>query len=111
MEDLTLVLVNSMGYISEIQRIEAISGEEQKIKSVTFVNLDVGNYQLYAYANVERSLLSEVKSLLAGLQVGEGFDASYYDALFTTLSARTTPVIDDSHPLLLTATKALSVGG
>lgn len=110
MEDLTLVLVNSMGYISEIQRIEAISGEEQKIKSVTFVNLDVGNYQLYAYANVERSLLSEVKSLLAGLQVGEGFDASYYDALFTTLSARTTPVIDDSHPLLLTATKALSVG-
>ena len=59
MEDLTLVLVNSMGNISEIQRISALTGEEQKIKSVTFVNLDVGNYMLYAYANTERALLAE----------------------------------------------------
>ncbi len=110
MEDLTLVLVNSMGRISEIQSLTSLSGEEQKIKSVTFVNLDVGNYQLYAYANVERSLFSEAKSLLSGLQVGDTFDESYYDALFTALTARTAPVIDDSHPLLLTATKALSVG-
>lgn len=110
MEDLTLVLVNSMGRISEIQSLTSLSGEEQKIKSVTFVNLDVGNYQLYAYANVERSLFSEAKSLLSGLQVGDTFDESHYDALFTALTARTAPVIDDSHPLLLTATKALSVG-
>lgn len=107
MEDLTLVLVNSMGRISEIQRIAALTGEEQKIKSVTFVNLDVGNYMLYAYANTERALLAEGKTMLDQLAVGGTFDSN---TLFTTLTSRTTPVIDDSHPLLLTAAKAVSVG-
>ncbi len=107
MEDLTLVLVNSMGRISEIQRIAALTGEEQKIKSVTFVNLDVGNYMLYAYANTERALLAEGKTMLDQLSVGGTFDSN---TLFTTLTSRTTPVIDDSHPLLLTAAKAVSVG-
>lgn len=110
MEDVTLVLVNSMGYISEIQRITALTGEEQTVKSVTFVNLDVGNYMLYAYANTERSLLTEVKSLLDNLTVGSVFDSARYDALFTTLTNRDTPVIDTTHPLLLTAAKAVSVG-
>lgn len=110
MEDVTLVLVNSMGYISEIQRITALTGEEQKVRSVTFVNLDVGNYMLYAYANTERSLLTEVKSMLDNLTVGSAFDSARYDALFTTLTNRDTPVIDTTHPLLLTAAKAVSVG-
>lgn len=110
MEDVTLVLVNSMGYISEIQRITALTGEEQKVKSVTFVNLDVGNYMLYAYANTERSLLTEVKSMLDNLTVGSAFDSARYDALFTTLTNRDTPVIDTTHPLLLTTAKAVSVG-
>ena len=110
MEDLTLVLVNSMGYISEIQQILSLTGEEQRIKSVTFVNLDVGNYMLYAYANTERSLLSEVRDMLATLEVGDSFDSSRYDALFTTLTNRETPTLDSTNPLLLTASKALSVG-
>ncbi len=110
MEDVTLVLVNSMGNISEIQKVTSLTGEEQRIKSVTFVNLDVGNYTLYAYANVERSLLGEVRNMLSALNVGDRFDSSRYDALFTSLTNRTTPIIDDSHPLLLTASKAISVG-
>lgn len=110
MEDLTLVLVNSMGYISEIQQILSLTGEEQRIKRVTFVNLDVGNYMLYAYANTERSLLSEVRDMLATLEVGDSFDSSRYDALFTTLTNRETPTLDSTNPLLLTASKALSVG-
>ena len=110
MEDVTLVLVNSMGYISEIQRITNLIGEEQKVKKVTFVNLDVGNYMLYAYANTERSLLTEVKTMLNQLTVGSAFDSARYDALFTTLRDRNTPVIDNSHPLLLTAAKSVSIG-
>lgn len=110
MEDVTLILVNSMGNISEIQQISSLSGEEQRAKSVTFVNLDVGNYTLYAYANVERSLLDEVKSMLSTLRVGDAFDSNLYDALFTSLANRETPIIDDTHPLLLTASKAISVG-
>ena len=76
----------------------------------TFVNLDVGNYMLYAYANTERSLLSEVRDMLATLEVGDSFDSSRYDALFTTLTNRETPTLDSTNPLLLTASKALSVG-
>ena len=110
MEDVTLVLVNSMGYISEIQRITNLTGGEQTVKKVTFVNLDVGNYMLYAYANTERSLLSEVRTMLNQLSVGSAFDSARYDALFTTLRDRNTPVIDSSHPLLLTAAKAVSIG-
>lgn len=110
MEDVTLVLVNSMGYISEIQRITNLTGQEQTVKKVTFVNLDVGNYMLYAYANTERSLLSEVRTMLNQLSVGSAFDSARYDAIFTTLRDRNTPVIDSSHPLLLTAAKAVSIG-
>jgi hypothetical protein len=99
-----------MGYISEIQRITNLTGKEQTVKKVTFVNLDVGNYMLYAYANTERSLLSEVRTMLNQLSVGSAFDSARYDALFTTLRDRNTPVIDSSHPLLLTAAKAVSIG-
>ena len=107
MEDVTLVLVNSMGNVSEIQRITALTGEEQKVKDVTFTNLDVGNYMLYAYANTDRALLSEARTMLSTLKSGDNFNSN---TLFTTLSSRTTPVIDDSHPLLLTAAKAVSIG-
>ena len=107
MEDVTLVLVNSMGNISEIQRITALTGDEQKVKDVTFTNLDVGNYMLYAYANTERALLSEAKTMLNALKAGDDFNSN---TLFTTLTSRTTPVIDNSHPLLLTAEKAVSIG-
>ena len=107
MEDVTLVLVNSMGNISEIQRITALTGDEQKIKDVTFTNLDVGNYMLYAYANTERALLSEARTMLNALKAGDNFNSN---TLFTTLTSRTTPVIDNSHPLLLTAEKAVSIG-
>lgn len=107
MEDVTLVLVNSMGNISEIQRITALTGEEQKVKDVTFTNLDVGNYMLYAYANTERALLSEARTMLNALRAGDDFNSN---TLFTTLTSRTTPVIDNSRPLLLTAEKAVSIG-
>jgi hypothetical protein len=107
MEDVTLVLVNSMGNISEIQRITALTGEEQKVKKVTFTNLDVGNYMLYAYANTERALLSEARTMLNALRAGDDFNSN---TLFTTLASRTTPVIDNLHPLLLTAEKAVSIG-
>lgn len=110
MEDVTLVLVSSMGTISEIQHIGALTGEEQRVKSVVFSNLDVGNYVLYAYANTQRALLGEARDMLSSLVVGDVFDGSYYDALFATLSNRATPVVDDSHPMLLTASKPLAVG-
>ena len=67
-------------------------------------------HMLYDYANTERSLLSEVRTMLNQLTVGSAFDSARYNALFTTLRDRNTPVIDSSHPLLLTAEKAVSIG-
>ena len=109
MEDLTLILVNPMEEISEIQQITNITGDEQRVKNVTFMGLAVGNYMLYAYANTERALLSEARNLISSLRVGDKFDSTRYNALFTSLSGRTTPVMNDTNPLLLTASKAISV--
>ena len=109
MEDLTLILVNQMEDISEIQQITNITGDEQCVKQVTFMGLEVGNYMLYAYANTERTLLSEARNLISSLRVGDKFDSARYEALFTTLSGRTTPVMNDTDPMLLTASKAISV--
>mgnify|MGYP003296341115 CR=1 FL=1 len=47
---MTLILVNPMEEISEIQHITNITGDEQRVKNVTFMGLAVGNYMLYAYA-------------------------------------------------------------
>lgn len=110
MEDLTLLLVNPMGEISEIQRLTQLSAEEQRVKEVTFINLDVGNYMLYAYANTERTLLSEARTMLSSLRVGDSFNESKYNALFNTLTNRATPVMNDTNPMLLTAAKSVSVG-
>ena len=109
MEDLTLILVNQMEVISEIQQITNITGDEQRVKHVTFMGLEVGNYMLYAYANTEHTLLSEARNMISSLRVGDKFDSARYEALFTTLSGRTTPVMNDTNPMLLTASKAISV--
>lgn len=45
--------------------------------------------------------------MLNALKAGDNFNSN---TLFTTLTSRTTPVIDNSHPLLLTAEKAVSIG-
>ena len=110
MEDLTLVLVNPVGMISEKVQLTGLTGSEQQIRRVTFQNLDIGNYLLYAYANTERTLLSEARTLLATLTVGQTFGAAERDALFTALTGRTTPTMDATHPMLLTAVKEVKIG-
>lgn len=110
MEDLSLVLVNPVGRISEISHLTGLTGAEQTIKTVTFSNLDVGNYTIYAYANTERAQLSEARTLLASLAQGDTFTAAMRDALFTAMSGTTTPRIHTSEPLLLTAFKEVEIG-
>lgn len=110
MEDLSLVLVNPVGRISEISHLTGLTGAEQTIKTVTFSNLDVGNYTIYAYANTQRAQLSEARTLLASLAQGDTFTAAMRDALFTAMSGTTTPRIHTSEPLLLTAFKEVEIG-
>ena len=105
MEDLTLVLVDPNGDVAAIKQLTSLSGEDQRIKEVVFERLNVGNHTLYAYANTERSYLTEAKNLLSTLSVGDRFGAAQRDALFTTRTGTSAPETQTSQPLLLTASK------
>lgn len=109
MEDLTLVVVNPHGEVAAIQQLTALSGDEQKVKEVVFYNLDIGNHTIYAYANTERSYLTEGKNFLASLNEGDAFGAAQRDALFTTRTGTAAPETDPSKPLLLTAKQDVTI--
>lgn len=109
MEDLTLVVVNPHGEVAAIQQLTALSGDEQKVKEVVFYNLDIGNHTIYAYANTERSYLTEGKNFLASLNEGDAFGAAQRDALFTTRTGTSAPETDPSKPLLLTAKQDVTI--
>jgi len=109
MEDLTVVLVNSSNVIVAKKQVTGLTGEEQKTKVVTIdEGLDVGNYTLYAFANTENALLGEAKTLLNGLSIGGVWN--HTDALFVALTGTDVPTMDNTHPLLLTASKNVPLG-
>lgn len=109
MEDLSLVLVNPNGVVAAISRLTGITGDEQRIKQVSFEHLDVGNYTVYAYANTLRSYLTEGEALLASLAVGSNFGAAQRDALFATRTGSDAPEMSTTEPLLLTASQEVAI--
>lgn len=109
MEDLTLVVVNQNSKVEAIQHLSALSGGDQLVKEVRFEHLNFGNHTIYAYANTERSYLSEAKTLLASLEVGDSFGATQRDALFTTRTGTAAPTTSATQPLLLTASQEVTI--
>ncbi|MBR5849859.1 MAG: hypothetical protein IKZ12_02185 [Alistipes sp.] len=109
MEDLTLVVVNQNSKVEAIQHLSALSGGDQLVKEVRFEHLNFGNHTIYAYANTERSYLSEAKTLLASLEVGDSFGATQRDALFTTRTGTAAPTTSTTQPLLLTASQEVTI--
>lgn len=109
MEDLTLVLVDPNGVVAAKQQLTALTGDDQLVKEVVFEHLNVGNHTIYAYANTERSYLTEAKTMLASLAVGDAFGAAQRDALFTTRTGTAAPETDPSKSLLLTASQEVVV--
>lgn len=109
MEDLTLVLVDPNGVVAAKQQLTALTGDDQLVKEVVFEHLNVGNHTIYAYANTERSYLTEAKTMLASLAVGDAFGAAQRDALFTTRAGTAAPETDPSKSLLLTASQEVVV--
>lgn len=109
MEDLTLVLVNPNGVVAAIERFTDLTGDEQRVKRVSFEHLDVGNYTVCAYANTRRSYLNEAETLLSTLAVGDAFGAAERDALFTTRTGRDTPAMSATEPLLVTAVQEVAI--
>lgn len=109
MEDLTLVLVDPNGVVAAKQQLTALTGDDQLVKEVVFEHLNVGNHTIYAYANTARSYLSEGRTLLASLAVGDTFGAAQRDALFNTLTGTAAPETQDTAPLLLTASQEVAI--
>jgi hypothetical protein len=79
------------------------------VKEVVFEHLNIGNHTLYAYANTERSFLTEAKNLLDSFEVGDSFGAAERDALFTTRTGTSAPQTNQTQPLLLTASKEVAI--
>ena len=109
MEDLTLVLVDPNGVVAAKQQLTALTGDDQLVKEVVFEHLNVGNHTIYAYANTERSYLTEAKTMLASLAVGDAFGVAQRDALFTTRTGTAAPETSDTQPLLLTASQEVTI--
>ena len=109
MEDLTLVVVDPNSKVAAKQQLTALTGDDRLVKEVVFEHLNIGNHTLYAYANTERSFLSEAKTLLASLEVGDSFGAAQRDALFTTRTGTSAPQTNQTQPLLLTASKEVAI--
>ncbi len=135
MEDLVLVLVDPNGIVAEKRTYaheESNHIEEAKLygrfsdkrlHEVIFEGLDIGNYTIYAYANVYNSLASRASIRLEAVDEGELFSAvmgqgdnvprNMPDDIFSPLVDESmpnqTPTIDNIHPLLLTASKVVPV--
>lgn len=109
MEDLTLVVVDPNSKVAAKQQLTALTGDDRLVKEVVFEHLNIGNHTLYAYANTERSFLSEAKTLLASLEVGASFGAAQRDALFTERAGTSAPQTNQTKPLLLTASKEVAI--
>lgn len=109
MEDLTLVVVDPNSKVAAKQQLTALTGDDRLVKEVVFEHLNIGNHTLYAYANTERSFLTEAKTLLASLEVGDQFGTAQRDALFTTRTGTSAPQTNQTQPLLLTAAKEVAI--
>lgn len=109
MEDLTLVLVDPNARVAAKQQLTALTGDDRVVKEVVFEHLNIGNHTLYAYANTERSFLTEAKTLLASLEVGDSFGAAERDALFTERTGTSAPQTNQTEPLLLTASQEVAI--
>ena len=90
MEDLTLVVVNPKGEVAAIQQLTALSGDAQKVKEVVFEHLNIGNHTLYAYANTERSFLTDWKIIfMTRFLINNGMTRTIRDlSLFTLVVMR-----------------------
>lgn len=111
MEDVTILLVNSKNVVTFIESINNLVGTEQESKVVTSESSDLklGQYSLYAFGNLQNTGFTEVRSIIYGLKQGDILRADFNDLLFQTLDGTNTPVFNNEHPMLLSASKLVNI--
>lgn len=109
MEDITVILVDSRNKITFIDTRSDLPDSEQQSTVVSIFKDDIrlGQYTIYAFGNTQRTSFSEVRQLLDGLKQGDNF--TLHDAVFNTLEGTSTPTIDPSNTMLLTACQTVRI--
>ena len=105
MADLTVFLVDGNDNIVGRESFTTLSGTDATVKSITFDELEIGSYTIYAYAN------SEGNDWFSMPQAGETSFANYKDAVLKPLNGTSTPTIDNGRmPLTGKQEIAISYG-
>lgn len=123
-EDLTLVLVDASNKVvakneflfdgTTWSSVDGVVTEynENKSITVTFSDLDVAAYTVYAYANVSNSMtcFGDIQALLNA--VAEGTEFGLAEATFPSLgdaASTATPTVNGTNPMLLTAREDVNI--
>ena len=106
MNDLMILLVDKGS--GKIARKVTESGlSSVTLKTITFENLVLGAYNIYAFANINNMLTA---TGLTALETGDSFTAAHFDKTFADLTGSATPenIIADN-AMLLTAVKDIEI--
>lgn len=119
MQDITLILVDPHNIVVNKKQLtyndgawngaEISASEGNKQITTAFEGLDIANYDIYAYANVQgrTDIYSSIATLVESVVVGSEFTLA--DATLPELTGTETPEKSDTMPMLLTASKRIPI--
>lgn len=119
MQDITLILVDPHNIVVNKKQLtydgvawngaEISASEGNKQITTAFEGLDIANYDIYAYANVQgrTDIYSSVAEQLAAVEINSEFTLA--DVTLPQLTGIATPEKSDTMPMLLTASKRIPI--
>lgn len=119
MQDLTLILVDPHNIVVNKKQLtydgvawsgaEISASEGNKQITTAFEGLDIANYDIYAYANIQgrTDIYSSIAEQLEAVAINSEFTLA--DATLSELTGTTTPEKSDTMPMLLTASKRIPI--
>lgn len=119
MQDITLILVDPHNIVVNKKQLtydgvawngaEISASEGNKQITTAFEGLDIANYDIYAYANVQgrTDIYSSIAEQLAAVEINSEFTLA--DVTLPQLTGIATPEKSDTMPMLLTASKRIPI--
>ena len=119
MQDITLILVDPHNIVVNKKQLtydgvawngaEISASEGNKQITTAFEGLDIANYDIYAYANVQgrTDIYSSIAEQLEAVEINSEFTLA--DVTLPQLTGIATPEKSDTMPMLLTASKRIPI--
>lgn len=119
MQDITLILVDPHNIVVNKKQLtydgvawngaEISASEGNKQITTAFEGLDIANYDIYAYANVQgrTDIYSSIAEQLEAVEINSEFTLA--DVTLPQLTGISTPEKSDTMPMLLTASKRIPI--